>query len=846
MSTTLSHDATTASAFLKFWRGGESWLTSLPVEGGAPRTSAFAPDDVEGIARWLATNSRRNVYFSVNTPSGPVKDKAKEADIGEVVGLHVDVDPRPNHDLQSERARIRDLLLSPGGDIPAPSAIIDTGGGFSAFWKFATTQSIEGPDDVARLKAMNKALARRLGGDKCENLDRIMRLPGTVNHPNADKRAKGRTVAQANIVELHEERLYAPEDFDHLIPVPAPAPRPVPRYEPVAGHNAQARCDAYLDKLDAAVAGNHGHDQTFHAACVVHKFGLDNGAAWQSMQRYNARCQPPWKDADLRRKLDQARERVERDGQVGAMLSDTDLVPQRRATTAQTSQPATPPPLADDYRPFPIHLLPKAIRNHVRGVAARMDVDVAFLALPAMAVFAAAIGNAVRVVVKKGWFEPACLRLGVVAFAGTIKTETMDVAIVPMFKAQRQADAEYEAELAKHAEAIAKAEDDHNAKKKSGEKSSKPPKPPRPLRRQWVVSDATPEALVHVLRASPRGVLAFYDELALLFASFARYDKAGKTAGEAGASLWKTTYSGKRYVSNRRGTDGAGEYVSIEAPLTSVCGCIQPGPFRGIVDKRRIEDGFASRFFWAQPPYRPARWIDDDGGDDEAEREYADAFFTLASIPLNMDADGGINPIFLGMTRPAQAMAREYVNGIADRLAGESNEAVRAAWAKLKGGAFRLALVFHLADWAGDADRGAEPGPIPPETLERAIGVAHWFADEALRVYAIHAESEADAALRRVRDYIVAKGGRLTPSELSRGMKSRYHGDAEAAERDCQTLVEQGRARWEDGTTGRPTRRIVVDAGTETPSNSEDSGGFCYCDSGDAPASADGEGVERC
>ena len=59
--------------------------------------------------------------------------------------------------------------------------------------------------------------------------------------------------------------------------------------------------------MPSAIAGNGGHDSTF-AVCkaLVHDFALSEGDAWVVLSEYNARCSPPWSEAELRHKLDDA------------------------------------------------------------------------------------------------------------------------------------------------------------------------------------------------------------------------------------------------------------------------------------------------------------------------------------------------------------------------------------------------------------------------------------------------------------------------------------------------------------------------------------------------------------
>ena len=46
----------------------------------------------------------------------------------------------------------------------------------------------------------NRKVAARFGADHCHNIDRVMRVPGTLNYPNAKKRAAGRTVSLAKVI----------------------------------------------------------------------------------------------------------------------------------------------------------------------------------------------------------------------------------------------------------------------------------------------------------------------------------------------------------------------------------------------------------------------------------------------------------------------------------------------------------------------------------------------------------------------------------------------------------------------------------------------------------------------
>ena len=130
-------------------------------------------------------------------------------------GLHVDVDPRANEEFDSERARAEKVLRLYD---PQPTVIIDSGGGFQGFWKFDGELDLPGePDDEARhllVEERNLKIEATLQGDSCHNIDRIMRLPGTVNWPGEKKRKKGRKPALARVVFEDWSLTYTLADFE--------------------------------------------------------------------------------------------------------------------------------------------------------------------------------------------------------------------------------------------------------------------------------------------------------------------------------------------------------------------------------------------------------------------------------------------------------------------------------------------------------------------------------------------------------------------------------------------------------------------------------------------------------
>ena len=212
-----------AIAFLEEWRPGGPWvLTAIKPDRSAIKTDTFRTADLDDLGEWLDKyNGKRNLYFHVNSTLRDLTKKAKKTDIASVHWLHVDIDPRVGESLDDERERVLALLKDklPKG-VPAPTVIIFSGGGYQGFWKLAEPIVIDG--DLAKAEeaeCYTRKLELLFGADNCHNVDRIMRLPGTVNLPDARKLKKGRVPTLAKLVSFEEDRVYPLGEFTKAKPV---------------------------------------------------------------------------------------------------------------------------------------------------------------------------------------------------------------------------------------------------------------------------------------------------------------------------------------------------------------------------------------------------------------------------------------------------------------------------------------------------------------------------------------------------------------------------------------------------------------------------------------------------
>ena len=192
--------------FLAQLRPGGPWLlVAIDPDGGdnIEAITAQQQADVSSfVQRW---NGKRNLYYMVNPTRQALDKKPKKTDIAAIEYLLADLDPAKDETPAAAKARYRAQLEAMQ---PAPAAVIDSGNGLNALWRLATALPLGAPvpnakgnlvfsaEDkatIADVEARCKAMMERLGSAAgTQNIDRILRLPATLNLPTKAKRAAGR------------------------------------------------------------------------------------------------------------------------------------------------------------------------------------------------------------------------------------------------------------------------------------------------------------------------------------------------------------------------------------------------------------------------------------------------------------------------------------------------------------------------------------------------------------------------------------------------------------------------------------------------------------------------------
>jgi putative DNA primase/helicase len=158
------------------------------------------------------------LFYTINDIATDVTCKPKKEDIITVRCLHTDLDPKAGEDVEEFQTRTLDALRKLKHP---PSRTNCSGSGIHAFWDLD-----EPTTNIAAAEACNKVLEKTLtGGTQTFNVDRILRLPFTVNYPDEGKIAKGRIPRLTTEIENTGVK-YPLSAFSIVVPMPKPTVKP--------------------------------------------------------------------------------------------------------------------------------------------------------------------------------------------------------------------------------------------------------------------------------------------------------------------------------------------------------------------------------------------------------------------------------------------------------------------------------------------------------------------------------------------------------------------------------------------------------------------------------------------
>lgn len=244
-----------AIRFLEWLRPGGPWpiTTIVPDDGRTPTRLLHTSADVASFVE--ASSGRANIYYTIGVVRDGVTKKPSKPDMVSTRHLHADIDPSKDHPPADPEQWVADTLarIAECRAIPRPSYIGRSGNGLHLLWTLDHEFHLGGADaQIDEIEARTRGILLALGADKgTHNIDRLLRLPGTINLPDKKKQARGRRPQPASIIDLNDA-VYSLADFPCAGPEETSRPRNGAAPTAVVEREEVQRLDqpADLDKWD--------------------------------------------------------------------------------------------------------------------------------------------------------------------------------------------------------------------------------------------------------------------------------------------------------------------------------------------------------------------------------------------------------------------------------------------------------------------------------------------------------------------------------------------------------------------------------------------------------------------
>jgi hypothetical protein len=734
----------------------------------------------DAASEWITRHNRQgfNVYYQPNPQKRMPPRKARKEDIAAAAYLFADIDPpKDTTPLETWRADMLAKLSGPlPGGLPQPTWTIDSGRGYWLLWQLAEPIPVEGDgpltiDVEARGLGIEEALAE-LGADTCRNIDRIARLPGTVNH---------KTGKTACVVAHHPEALYAPEDFpkadlDPRAGEPS-APRPNGSLPDGSISEHPAELPADLEKLIREGMPQGERSEAFHNV-----IGQLRDLGWGVQQIVGLLSQyPDGVAAKYRKRLvREVRRSFGKSDNVGLghddrgsesfalepipTLADTISAPAQRGPAAGNSAPPPAYPSPEQWPdpkpitaarlspvpPFTQEMLPSELSDYVVDIADRQQAPPDFPAVTSVCGCGAVLGNRVRIWPKQkdDWEVVANPWGALIGRPSSMKSPAMRAALMPLYAMQQQMRELWQADLntkavddaltalslkgrKKEAEKLLRGNKREEARQMLEDLAGDKEKPPCP---RIIVNDATVAKLGELLNQNPRGLLQVRDEL---HGFLSRMEDEQFGAHER--PFYLECYNGYGSYSFDRIERGT---VHIESCTLGLIGGIQPTRIASLVRSAvdgSNNDGLVQRLQLAVWPDDPGQWRWVDRVPNERARHTYDETFKRLH-------DAGQEHLSLRFDKTAQEIFREWDEGLNAKARSDMlSSVVESHILKLPKTIASLALIFQMVE-----DETARS--VGETATVRAMSWSDYLLHHANRLYAaadVMAENGAKLILER-------------------------------------------------------------------------------------------------
>ncbi len=366
---------------------------------------------------------------------------------------------------------------------------------------------------------------------------------------------------------------------------------------------------------------------------------------------------------------------------------------------------------------FPLGALPMKIQRIVREANDCYGYPVDYLAGAMLVAVGLGIGNTHFARLKGKWDESAILFMALVGRPGACKSHPLNFAIRPFSELDGAATRAY-----------IKACEEYERQRELPMKERSEPHPVAPVCKRFLISDATPEAMLLIHSQNLRGICMWNDELAGWFKNFNRYNKGSDE------EYWLKLFNANPSFSDRKGVKNS---VYISRPFVSVVGTIQNGILNELAQGSRSSNGFIDRLLFVIANNQDKQPWSDKEPTFDIEKAWAEIISKFVAMPYTTDENGCVLAEILPFATDAKARLYQWQRENTDDCNRAESDALKGVYNKFDFHAIRFCLILQMARWAcGEADKTE----IDLVSVENAVSLVNYFKATAKRVQGIISE----------------------------------------------------------------------------------------------------------
>ncbi|MDL2259484.1 DUF3987 domain-containing protein [Deltaproteobacteria bacterium OttesenSCG-928-K17] len=360
----------------------------------------------------------------------------------------------------------------------------------------------------------------------------------------------------------------------------------------------------------------------------------------------------------------------------------------------------------------PLDVFPPKIQKMLKEAAVafkQLPIEVPIVALLGM--LTACLGQSRLLKVKDNWEEAGNLYLAMVAVSGLGKSPCFKAFLQAVWKEEIKNKEEWDEAMACYNAII-------EERRQRKDRQNLPDLPPKPVRTQYIIEDATTEAIGAILAENPMGLLWYSDELASIILNLDRYSSS--KGGDKPRMI--SIYDRAPWKTSRR--DHEREQVIASAVL-SIVGTVQPKVLKELFSQTDAFSGLLPRFIFILAKR-------------EAPGLLTDEIFTgqeiLEKICGHLLAwrKNQSEPRKVKISPEAYLLYVDWHNQVM-REAWQESEIDNAIAAKLVTQVLRLALLLHSLNAALDENDGLHD--LEAETMRGAISLGWWIREHQRRIW---------------------------------------------------------------------------------------------------------------